>query len=392
MVIENLFLVFINMFVFSNALVLGFLFLISRSKNKKGNVFLGLFLWCIAINLFNDFHIIFSIEGRLGVSLFIVEPFLFTLPFLFFYLLVTINKKIENSHYLLFVPGIVHNVLLHFDGLFLIENIVTNYEATIYFLEIVIMIYAFRILQNHEEKLVDFYSDLDNKSLTWLKSIFALNILIHFLSISTFVFDISHIAIVEYSIDISALGLTVFMVFWISYNGFSQPQIFKQRLFLAMENNVSSGAANLAVTQAIFLEKEIQKPVEIRELRDKKESIISERDLQRFNEIKEKIQEQELFTNPKLDLRALSEALDLKEKELSRLINECGKVNFYQFINAYRIEKFKQLVKSSNAHRFTLLGLATEAGFSSKSTFYTAFKKLEGMTPKEYEKSIKKSE
>jgi len=310
---------------------------------------------------------------------------------LFFYLLTTINKKIENWHYLLFIPGIVHNVLLHSDGLFLTENTVTNYEATIYFLEIALMVYAFRILQNHKKKLTDFYSDLNNKSLTWLKSIFALNILIHFLSISTFIFDLSHVEIVEYSIDISVLGLTVFMIFWISYNGFSQPEIFKQRLFLVTENNVSIGAANLAVTQTIILEKEIQKPVEISKLRDKKEPIISEIDLQRFNEIKEKIKEQELFTNPKLDLRGLSEALDLKEKELSRLINECGKVNFYQFINEYRIEKFKQLVKSSNAHHFTLLGLATEAGFSSKSTFYIAFKKLEGMTPKQYEKSIKKS-
>ena len=172
---------------------------------------------------------------------------------------------------------------------------------------------------------------------------------------------------------------------------FSQPEIFKQRLFLVTENNVSVGAANLAVTQTIILEKEIQKPVEISKLRDKKEPIISEIDLQQFNEIKEKIQEQELFINPKLNLSALSEVLGVKEKELSRLINECGKVNFYQFINAYRIEKFKQLLESSNAHHFTLLGLATEAGFSSKSTFYTAFKKMVGMTPKQYEKSIKKS-
>ena len=381
----------VYVFIFSNAIVLSILFFSIKSKNKKANIYLGLFLWSIVVNIFNDFLSELSIEEEFGISLFIVEPFLFVLPFLFFYLLTTINKKIENWHYLLFIPGIVHNVLLHSDGLFLTENTVTNYEATIYFLEIALMVYAFRILQNHKKKLTDFYSDLNNKSLTWLKSIFALNILIHFLSISTFIFDLSHVEIVEYSIDISVLGLTVFMIFWISYNGFSQPEIFKQRLFLVTENNVSIGAANLAVTQTIILEKEIQKPVEISKLRDKKEPIISEIDLQRFNEIKEKIKEQELFTNPKLDLRGLSEALDLKEKELSRLINECGKVNFYQFINEYRIEKFKQLVKSSNAHHFTLLGLATEAGFSSKSTFYIAFKKLEGMTPKQYEKSIKKS-
>lgn len=381
---------FVYVFVFSNAIVLSILFFSIKSKNKKANTYLGLFLWSIVVNIFNDFLAILSIEEELGVSLFIVEPFLFTLPFLFFYLHATIDKKIENWHYLLFIPGIIHNVLLHSDGLFLTENTVINYEATIYLLEIVLMVYAFRILQNHEEKIADFYSDLDNKSLTWLKSIFGLNILIHFLSISTFVFDLSHIEIVEYSIDISALGLTVFMIFWITYNGFSQSEIFTQRLFLATGSNISVGTTNFAVTQTVVSEKEIQKSYEIDELRDEKEPTISETDLQRFNEIKSQIQEQELFTNPKLNLRSLAMKLDVKEKELSRLINECGDVNFYQFINKYRIEKFKELIRSPNAHHFTLLGLATEAGFSSKSTFYTAFKKLVGMTPKQYEKSIKK--
>lgn len=392
MVVENLFQVFINIFVFSNALVLGCLFLIARSKNKKGNVFLGLFLWCIAINLFNDFHIIFSIEEKLGVSLFIVEPFLFTLPFLFFYLLATINKKIENSHYLLFVPGIVHNVLLHSDGLFLTENTVTNYEATICFFGIALIVFAFRILQNHQKKIADFYSDLEYKSLSWLKGIFVLNILIHFLTISTFIFDISYFHIVEYSIDFTALGLTVFMVFWISYNSYSQSEIFKQRLFLAAENNANVGITKLAIPQAYLLEERVQMPIEINENKDEKEPIITESDIQQFDKIKSQIQNQELFTNRNLNLRTLAVSLGVKEKELSRLINECGKVNFYQFINDFRIRKFKQLIQSSKAHYFTLLGLATEAGFSSKSTFYTAFKKLEGMTPKEYEKSINKSE
>ncbi|MDB2526762.1 helix-turn-helix domain-containing protein, partial [Mariniblastus sp.] len=70
---------------------------------------------------------------------------------------------------------------------------------------------------------------------------------------------------------------------------------------------------------------------------------------------------------------------------------ECGKMNFYQFINEFRIKKFKRLMETSKVQQFTLLGLAIESGFHSKSTFYAAFKKFEGMTPKQYEKSIKKS-
>ena len=381
----------IYVFIFSNAVLLGVLFFTVKSENKKANSYLGLFMWSIVVNIFYDFLNELSIEEELGVSLFIIDSFLFALPFLFLYLLATINKKIKNWHYLLFIPGIIHNILLQYEDLFLTENGTISYEKAVYFLEIALMVYAFSILQNHQKNLTDSYSDLDHKSLTWLKSIFVLNILIHILSISTFILDFSHIAIVEYSIDGLALGLTVFMIFWIAYNGFSQPEIFKQPLFLATENNLSFSISNMVVAPATILVKEIQKSKELNELKDKQEPIIADKDFQQFNKIKEKIQEQELFTNPKLNLRSLSEAVGLKEKELSRLINECGKVNFYRFINEYRIEKFKQLVQSSNTRHFTLLGLATEAGFSSKSTFYAAFKKLEGMTPKQYEKSIKKS-
>lgn len=181
------------------------------------------------------------------------------------------------------------------------------------------------------------------------------------------------------------------MIYWIAYNGFSQSEIFKQHLFLNKKNDVNIEISNVEKTEETILEKVIQKPDEVEKQVCKEALICSVKDIQQFNQIKTQIQQQELFTNPKLNLRILSEALDLKEKALSRLINECGTVNFYQFINEFRIEKFKQLLQSPKANQLTFSALATEAGFSSKSTFYATFKKLEGMTPKQYEKSIKKS-
>ena len=74
------------------------------------------------------------------------------------------------------------------------------------------------------------------------------------------------------------------------------------------------------------------------------------------------------------------------------MINEHSKTNFYQFINGFRVSEFKMLMQSPKAQQLSILGLAEEAGFSSKSTFYTAFKAVEGVTPKQYELSLKKSE
>ena len=353
-------------FIFCNSLLIGLLFLTIKSKNKKGNIYLGLFLFGISINLFNDFIIIFGLEDKFDISLFVLEPFLFILPFLFFYLLVTINKKVREWHYLLFLPGVIHNLLLHFPNVFT-ENTITIYETIIYLLEIILTVYAFKVLKNHHKSLSNYYSDFENKTLIWLKSIFVLNVLVHFFNISTFIIDISSFRIIELTIDTLTLVLFMFMIYWIAYNGLSQPEIFKKRLFLGTDNNT-----DLSISK------------------ESKEASL-ETDIQKFNEIKNKIEKRELYINPKLNLRSLSSELNIKERELSRLINEYGKVNFYQFVNEYRIEKFKQLVQSSKFHQFTLLGLANEAGFSSKSTFYATFNKFEGMSPNQYVTSIKES-
>ncbi len=389
--VEELIQVFINMFVLSNALLLSLLFLIVKSKNKKANVFLGIFLLSIAVQIFNDFIGELPIEEEFGISIFIIDPFLFALPILFFYLHTTINKRIENWHYLLFIPGIIHNLLIHFDGYVLLENGLGIYETIFYFLEILLMVYAFRILRIHKNNISDFYSDLEQKSLIWLKSIFMLVTLMHLFNIVTLFFDLSNVEILELVVENASFGLLIFIIIWIAYNGLSQPQIFRQPLFHKPKNIIKNEISTLVSNQKHIIEKNIQSSIEELQTTGVKDSNRSESDIQQFNEIKSQIQKQELFTNPKLNLRTLALELGLKEKELSRLINERAKVNFYQFINEYRIEKFKQLVQSPKFHQFSILGLATEAGFSSKSTFYAAFKKFEGMSPKQYENSIKKS-
>jgi len=301
---------------------------------------------------------------------------------LFLYLLATINKEIRKWHFLLFLPGVLHNVLIHAGGLFLEEGVTTIFETIVYILEIVLLVYAYSLLQYHHKRIVHYYSDLENKTLTWLKSIFALNLLIHFLSISTFIVDLSHMEILEFAIDTFAIGLSLFMVFWTAYNGFSQPEIFKQHLSLTEQN-----LGSIEPTRAPSLGEHSLRPEKNEPQFGGGKPMISELDIQRFNAIKELIQEQELFTRPKLTLRDLSEAADLKEKELSRLINECGKINFYQLINGYRIEKFKALSETSTADELSIWGLAMEVGFNSKSAFYSAFKEHEGMTPFQYQKT-----
>ncbi|WP_425412660.1 helix-turn-helix domain-containing protein [Lewinella cohaerens] len=83
----------------------------------------------------------------------------------------------------------------------------------------------------------------------------------------------------------------------------------------------------------------------------------------------------------------MAEHLDLHPNQLSWLLNECLGKNFSEFINHYRVETFKRLAKEpANAH-ITLLGLAYESGFNSKTVFNTYFKKETGLTPKQFLKA-----
>ena len=76
---------------------------------------------------------------------------------------------------------------------------------------------------------------------------------------------------------------------------------------------------------------------------------------------------------------------------LSQIINELEGKNFYEFVNQYRIEEFKRLVSFPKNHQFTLLSLAFECGFNSKSSFNRYFKKSTGQTPSQYFTQVTKN-
>ncbi|MBN2774262.1 MAG: helix-turn-helix transcriptional regulator, partial [Prolixibacteraceae bacterium] len=96
------------------------------------------------------------------------------------------------------------------------------------------------------------------------------------------------------------------------------------------------------------------------------------------------IAEEEPFLIPNLSLRSLAEQVEIHPNKLSWLLNERMGKNFNEFINFYRIEYFKKLALDSGNRHISLIGLAYESGFNSKTVFNTYFKKETGMTPKEF--------
>lgn len=100
------------------------------------------------------------------------------------------------------------------------------------------------------------------------------------------------------------------------------------------------------------------------------------------------MESEKLYRNSKLSLHILAGKTGLTENNISQLINEGLKKNFYDFVNEYRVNEVKRIIKDRQHDHLTLLGIAIECGFNSKSTFNSIFKKHTGMTPSQYKKSI----
>lgn len=97
--------------------------------------------------------------------------------------------------------------------------------------------------------------------------------------------------------------------------------------------------------------------------------------------------EDEPFLNPQLNLQFVAQVLELNNNKVSFLINQAFDVNFNDFVNSYRLKHFKLIALDSNNSHLTILGLAYDSGFNSKTVFNTYFKKIEGVTPRAWMKA-----
>ncbi len=93
----------------------------------------------------------------------------------------------------------------------------------------------------------------------------------------------------------------------------------------------------------------------------------------------------ERYKKSDLTLKSLAKELQVPANRLSEHIKEKHKMKFKDYINQYRIKKVKELLQEPQ-QKYTMVALAEEAGFGSKSIFYTTFKRATGMTPSEYSK------
>jgi AraC-like DNA-binding protein len=98
-----------------------------------------------------------------------------------------------------------------------------------------------------------------------------------------------------------------------------------------------------------------------------------------------------VYQDPELDLDGLADSMGLSPRSLSALINGHHRQNFYDFVNGYRIEAAKELLSDPLQQGKSIQRVFEEAGFNSKSTFNTLFKRATGLTPSAYRRQAIKT-
>ena len=348
------------------------LFLISHKKgNRRNNSLLGMVFLLIAWNMGDLTLQMYGVEFR-WKFLQQIDAGFFLLYGPLFYLyaqgVIFRDFKLSIRNLLHLIPYLLLTIsLLSFSVLtpgraeeFIQNDLPWQYysiSALMYGHFFVYIGLSYKSLRRYRRIIKDQYSQIDQINLDWLS--FSLNTfgLLAFISL---IHNFIALAKSEYVFMATLVLLLIFIFYFVNkviLKALRQPEIFAG---IAQNETTKYLGSNLS-------------PIQIEAYKKQLLALLN----------KEKP-----FLDPQVNLSDLSEKLSLSTKHLSQVINQSFNKNFFDFINAYRVQEVQQILKESRDHKLTVLEAMYQAGFNSKSSFNTAFKKETGQTPTEFRKKI----
>lgn len=370
--------------------------LFTRYRGSKANIFLAWLILSYSVFLIQQIlsgieHISRGFPHLLMILMGL--PFLFgPLHLMYIGVLTDSRIKFARPHWLHFVPFILfkiyylqvfflskeqlnkiiiqveqNNPPLHL----LISGVAVAVQGLIY---VIVALFVFR---EYSQKIKLSFSTIEKINLNWLRYF---TIMALFVWIIVFIEEISRII----SIDTGAISflvpvLTSIFVYATGYIGMFKTEIFQQydiynNIHAVQDMTVALNSATENIDSAA---------------RYQKSGLSPEKADEYLNQLKKLMEEDEIYTNPDITLKDLSENLGTSTHNISEVINTRLNQNFFDFINRFRIERVKEDLLDKSKEHYTLFAIAVDAGFNSKSGFNAIFKRYTGQTPSEYRNTLK---
>lgn len=224
-------------------------------------------------------------------------------------------------------------------------------------------IWSLWIIRKHQIRIKDNFSNTDKKELQWLKYLVLGNLILYVLSIF---YD-------NYIINMGIVTLVLF----IGIFGINQLNIF----YTAPKLETSTSDLNTAQEEQ---ENKVTRKPSTPSKRYAKSGLNEEMAVQIYAKLQNFTAGEAIYKNENLTLSELADLLEAHPNHLSQVINEKEGKNFYNYINSIRIKEFIKLASLPENKKYTMMALAYDCGFSSKSTFNKHFKVSTGKTPTEF--------
>jgi AraC-like DNA-binding protein len=232
-------------------------------------------------------------------------------------------------------------------------------------------------LNRHRRNLLEYFSyTSDRISLNWLRLVVVGFTLMLSLTILSGVINALTNASTLHPGYFLFIGFTVF-AFAFSFFGLRQPAIFQP----AQDDRFVDLMASEAVATAAAEIEDVEQPEKY-----VRSSLTSEQAQGYLNALESFLGAGKPFLHRDLTLQDVASALNIPQHHLTQAINGHLHKNFYTLINDYRIEEVKQRLVDRRYAHLTVLAIAHDAGFNSKSSFNMTFKRMVGLTPSQYRK------
>jgi len=372
----------LNIAIFQG-IVLGFIILKSSLFKSNSNKYLAYLLFTLSIILLNHVFEVEEVYTTYPLLRFIENvEWVFLIPaFLFMFIINRIDDivKIKRKSYLCFIPFAYSAVLSITNDLDRLAGIYSIPESGLGLMKMLGLIHLILAITFIPSLLLYSYFMIrhlkDSQEKKWIITLLTIvsSLVFAFLIICLaglfLQFDIS------YTMNTLALSAT-FIIHWTAYVGIYKYKLAKNKdaVYNFLNNDFAISYTNLQIV-------ENNTPEEYRE------SITA--DNLYFQKLELLCKEQNIYTDSTLNREKVAEKLGISAGYVSQIVNTITGDNFANYINQYRVEAVKEMISNSEYENYNLLTMGLESGFTSKTTFYKAFKKVTGQTPNEYKNTSK---